>query len=401
MRGLLVVGLVVSLAAPAAAQPKRRYKPGDVKDAKLVETIKPLKGFVDDGVVFDGAGGRLVYINSDSGTMSTLKVLDIGQKFAEIRTIDLSSFTTTPTRVELVPGSESIYVAYRVGSGDDATIAAALVDSNGKVKRKFGPATDVRLTTYEGDLVVVTYDVARKRTKKGEVQMSHTVEVRALESGKRVGKKVTMLADDSGYVKKLDFKLQYWQDDYLTAVGIKGGQWDRKQDQRSPDSAGRYDIVQRLFAKRRLIKDVTEHALRVQIRAEHPNEASFLRVTNDLTAVQWVTEAGEIADVEFAEPFHHYDPKSLRYQLAADGGMYFSLTIDPVNPDAVGRKKADPKWLDLYRVAPGKTKAKRLARLLVGKRDVEWVASAEHWAVLQKHVGFSRGGTELDVYKLK
>ena len=165
MRGMLAVALVAGMAVPATAQPKRKYKVGDVKGVKLAKAIEPDSGFVDDTVQFDGAGGRLLWVNSDSDKMSQIKVLDIDQGFAEINTIDLSKVTTAPTDVQFVLGGEGIFVAYRVGSDEDASKAAVLLNMSGKVKRKFGPATDVRLTTYDGDPVVVAYDVKRKRTK--------------------------------------------------------------------------------------------------------------------------------------------------------------------------------------------------------------------------------------------
>jgi len=400
MRGLMAMTLVAAMAAPAAAQPKRKYKVGDVKGLERVESIEPRNGFVDDPVVFGGAGGRLLYINSDAATLCELEVLDVAQGFAQIKSIDLSKITISPTDARFVFGGDGFFVVYKVGVDEDSPKAAVLLDANGKIKRKFGPATDVRLVDYEGELVVTTYNVVQKRTKKGEVVVTHTIEARALATAKRIGKKTSLKADDSGYIAKLDFRVQYWQDGYLTAVGIKGGSWDRKQDQRSPDVAAHYDAPRRTFSKRVPIGDLTRHTRATQTRVEHSNESSFLRVTNDLGGVRWA-RGGTEGKVEIAQPFHHYDPKSLRYQVWAGGGMYFSLTIDPVNADAVGRKKADPKWLDLYRIERGTTKAKRVGRLLVGKRDVEWIATDGYWAVLHKHIGFSRGGTKLDVYKVQ
>jgi hypothetical protein len=403
IRGSIValMAVVVAVAAPAAAQPKRKLKPGATRGVKFVKALEPGAGFVDDAVAFDGAGARLVYAVGDAASQSSLRLVDVSQGFAELSTIDLSGVTQTPVRVDFVLGGEALLVVYRESKDDAALHAAAVVDvASGKVKRSFGPAQDVRLSSYEGEPVVVTYDVARTRTDKGEVVVTHSVAAFRVEDGKRVGKPAQLVADDTGFVKKLDFRLQYWRDDYLTAVGIKGGTWDRKEDQRSPDVAARLDVPQLTFAKKTPIADVTEHTRRVQIQAEHPNESSFMRVTHDLTGLEWYRGEDTPTAVVLAQPFHHYDPKSLRYQRAADGGMYFSLAIDPVNPDAVARKKADPQWLDLYRVAPGAAEATRVGRVLMGKRTLAWVASDRHWALLPKHVGFSRGSTSVRVYEV-
>ncbi len=38
--------------------------------AKPVETVKPARGFVDDPFIFDGAGGRLLYVNADAANLA-------------------------------------------------------------------------------------------------------------------------------------------------------------------------------------------------------------------------------------------------------------------------------------------------------------------------------------------
>ena len=58
-----------------------------------------------------------------------------------------------------------------------------------------------------------------------------------------------------------------------------------------------------------------------------------------------------------------YDAKSLQGIVNADGCAWIALKVDPVNADAVARKKADPEYLDVFRVgADGK--AMRKARML-------------------------------------
>ncbi len=402
MRGFAALTAVVwlSTVATADAQPRRKYKPGATKGIELAKEIKPAEGFVDDPVRFDGAGGRLLYVNSNSAELCDIIVLDLGQGYTALRTVDISKVTNAPLDVRFAIDGEHYFVTYKVGVGDDAKVGGALVDSTGAAVRTFGPATDVRATRYDGEFAVAVYDAERKRSKKGEVSVDHSVEVLALATGKRIGKKASLTTDETGHSKKLDFHVQYWLDSYTKAVGVKGGVWDRKEDQRSPDVAAVYDLPQKLFARRTPIRDVTEHARRTQLRQEHANERSFLYVENDLSGVKWF-DHGKTRDIGLAQPFHHYDPKSMHYQRGAAGEMYFTLTIDPVNPDAVARKKADPKWLDLYRLEPGGTKAKRVGRLLLGKRDVAWVASPGYWAVVPKHIGFSRGGKLLRLYKVK
>ena len=95
MRGLMAMTLVVAMAAPAAAQPKRKHKAGDVKGLARVETVAPRNGFVDDPIVFDGVASRLLWIHSDAAARCELKVLDVAQAFAQIKSIDLAKVTVS------------------------------------------------------------------------------------------------------------------------------------------------------------------------------------------------------------------------------------------------------------------------------------------------------------------
>jgi hypothetical protein len=71
-----------------------------------------------------------------------------------------------------------------------------------------------------------------------------------------------------------------------------------------------------------------------------------------------------------------------------------------VNAEAVARKKADPEYLDVYRVGPD-GKATRKARILAkGVRHRFGVIDNYFW-LLEKSTGFDRGGRVLTVYQLQ
>lgn len=389
---------LAGLTVAAHAQPRRAPVPGTVETAKKAIEIAPPRGFVDDPMTFDGAGGRLLYVNTDAGDLVNLELVDLTQKGAKLATVDLSKLAPLPEEVHIAAGGDQFVVIYRTASGADARKAAVLIDSEGKVKRRFGPAEEVAYLNYDGTPAVATYLRAEKSGRKGLV-VRHTVEVRALATGKRLGKKVTLDADESGRVDRLGFRIEYWRDGHTRAYGTKEGTWDRKEDQRSPDKFAVYDVPAKTFARIEPIADVMKHA---EMSAVERGQSSgrFAYVPRDRSGVV-VHESGAARSVELAEPFSHYEPKSLAYQAADGGGLYLSLTIDPVHPDAVARKKAAAAWTDLYYLAPGAAKAQRLARLMAPKRGIRWRASKRYWAVLEKHVGFSRGGKTLTLYELE
>lgn len=391
MRAAVVVGMALALAAPQVAHAQRNKAKPLVGVTKVTQ-VTPSPGFVDDPMALDPAGSRLLYVHADAAQLAELRVVDLvdGKQTASV---DISGVTTTPTAVAFAPGG--YFVVSRPLGGGDAT--AALIGEDGKSVRTFGPATDVVLTTWDGKPAVSIYS---KADRKGKTV--HEVELRALRTGKRLGTKTSLEADASGKVAKHDFELRYFADDYTRAVGIKGGHWRKKQDMRSPDYEAEFILPTRTFQKRGDIGDLMTHTRKMQTLSEHPNQARFAAVARDLTGVRLYDErAGRTAELELAQPFHHYDPKSLQQYQAPGGALFFSLTIDPVNPDAVARKKADPRYLDLYRVAPDGTRAERLARVLVGKRDHRWIAGGDAWVIMPKHIGFDRGGKELQLYRLK
>jgi hypothetical protein len=393
-RTLATLALVAVVGGPALAQADQV----EVSRAKLVQSLEPTAGFVDDPFTFDGAGGRLLYVNSDAARRAELKVFDLAQN-APLMTVDISGFTSAPAAVDFALDGSHFFVVARAAGGDTST--AALIDAKGKVRRRFGPATEIVKTSYEGTPAVVLYRFERRTQRKGPDTLRHTVEVLSLESGRRLGKRAVIDTDLQGHSRKLDFTIRYWAEGYTRAVGIKGGDWDPKEDQRSPDHEAWYDMAKNSFVKRVTITDLIEHARIMEILTERDNQARFLAVARDLSGVR-VYEGGVERAVELAQPFHRYDPRSL-VQHPGDGGtIFFALTIDPVNPDAVARKRTDKRWIELYQLDPGATRAVRRSRIFIAsERALSWRATSTHWAVLLRHIGFDRGGKNLLLYRLE
>ncbi len=386
---LLVVVALLAWSGIAAAQVQPQ-------GASLAVKIKPQAGFVDDPFTFDGGGGRLLWINADADKRAELRIVDLAQAGAQLATIDISKFTTSPIRAEFVLDGNRYFVVAR--DAEDAPLTAALIDGTGKVVRRFGPATDIRLRQAARPQVV-TYNRVQQTPKKGTPTVLHTVTIYDLATGKRTVQR-QMVADESGMVPKLDFRIVAFADEYTKVMGIKGGVWDKKEDQRTPDVEAWYDLATARFISKVDIADVMAHARKQKLLADHPNQEPFLMVAEDLSGLQLV-EAGIPRTIELAEVFHHYDHKSLQTQPAAPGAtLYFTMTIDPVHSDAVAKKRAVTPYIDLYELKPGARKATRRARL-ERTGNFRFRATAEHWAVLPLHVGFSRGGPELRVYALK
>jgi hypothetical protein len=109
---------------------------------------------------------------------------------------------------------------------------------------------------------------------------------------------------------------------------------------------------------------------------------------------------GKGVKVALDQPLSQYDTKSLQGVINADGSAWIALKVDPVNAEAVARKKADPEYLDVFRVgADGK--ATRKARVLAkGLRHKFGVIDNSMFWLLERSSGFERGGRALTVYQL-
>jgi hypothetical protein len=139
----------------------------------------------------------------------------------------------------------------------------------------------------------------------------------------------------------------------------------------------------------------------MQVLADRPNEPEFLRVSGDGKQLERVVD-GEPSAVELAQPTGDYDGSTLRQQRRPDGTIFFTLQIDPVNPAAAARRRAEVAWLDLYRLSPGSGRAVRKARVRLDGRgeELSWQATESTWAIVPRHVGLARGGKQVRIYRL-
>ena len=391
VRVLLGALLIVVAAGLDASAQKKPAKPEGVK---LLKKVAAEKGFLDDVFAFDGAGGRIAFVRSDAASFAEVEVLDLDQGGKNLAKFDLSAATTNPLRMAFVLDGYKLFVVSRDPKGEK--MVAYLIGFDGKVVRKWGPALDVALTTIDGAEAIVVFD--KKPGKKGE--STYEIAAHRLETGKPIKKKQKLVADVNGFVKKLDMQILYWSDAYTMLVGRKRGQYDKFKDQRMNDSEAVYSLLDGTFVKNQPMKDLIAWTKLVKLRSERMNEKVVLHLTEDLKGLEVVTADDRRVPVELAETFFRYDSKSLVTEMGRDGKIYFTMTIDPVNPEALDRKVAEPEIIDLYVVEATGGKAKRLARLPKNERRFAWHSAQSRWAVLRKHKGIDRGGTELEIYDL-
>lgn len=372
-----------------AADPKLPQTVG----ANEIMKLTAASGFVDDVVTYDNQ--RVAYVIADTGSKAELHVVQLGcAKCAENKqeiVVDLSSVTLRPTALKLV-GTNRVFV---IGTADDGTSqVAALVDLAAKKPvYKIGPAAHINVMPHNNAQRVFMHvvDVTPKGAK-------HHIQMFALENGKRM-MKAKALDLVGGYDKRIGLKVNHWDQSWTRAVGLKDGAWVKKENQRSPDTEAIYDLKLGRYVDDKPISDLFEQRKRFAVLADNTGgQSDFLRMAPDNQSVQ-LWHAGQTKSIELDQPLASYDPKSLQGVVNADGSAWLSLKVDPVNAEAVARKKADPEYLDVFKVgADGK--AVRKARVLgKGVRFRFGVVGDNFW-LLERSTGFDRGGRALTIYSL-
>lgn len=362
---------------PAAA-------PAELVGLTQVGSLIPERGFVDDPIASDG--NQLAVVVTDGADLVEATVL--GPDGVSHGKIDLAATVPTVRRLYLL-GTRLFVVADDPAGGP---VSAVLLGLDGKVVRRQAAATDISLRQVGGKDTVVAY--TRSTAASGE---QHQVALFDLVSAKRIAKrggKVTVGAD--GKDSKLDLRVDYWLDDHTVAVGVHGGVWRKREGQRSPDTQAQYDVITGKWIKDEPITDLHAHARRREVLANHTGERLFVHVP-DLGSDLELWRDGVTIPIALDPSLDAYDASTARVAMRGDR-VWISLVVDPVNPAAVARKKADPEYMDLFEVDGGK--AVRKARIFAAKKKLTWGWSGDTLWVLEKNLGFGRGGKALRFYRL-
>jgi hypothetical protein len=376
--------LLVASASVVGAQPKSAV-PALVGGHEVQKLTAPA-GFIDDPIAVDDK--RFAYVIADGAAKAELHVMTLADKTETV--VDLAALTTHPIALELVGPR-----AFVVGTTEAGTQIGALVDiaAKAKVVYKVGPATQVTLVKRDGKQRIAVHNAV-----VDDKITHHTVELDALETGKRIASGPAIDLDTNNTSKKLDLHVNHWADGFTRAFGIKGGEWDKKENQRSPDVEAAYDVITGKFSDKQPIGDLFEQRKRFQILADAGGTLDFVRMNWDNQSVL-VWRGGKSKPLELDQPLSNYDPKSLQGVPEADGTTWFALKVDPTNPDAVARKKADPEYYDIFRAGPDGKGIRKLRVLATGARHRFGVMKDQLW-VMERSSGFDRGGKTLAIYKL-
>ena len=377
---------VVSVALPAAfAQPKPVALEGATEGLKLTTA----SGFIDDAVGVET--DRLVYVVSDSSSKAELHVVTLATKAETVA--DISAITLHPTAVHLIGPR-----AFVVGEVEGGKQVAALVELADKGKArpagtavyKVGAATHITYLPKKG--------IAVHRVTATATTTRHEIEMLSIENGRRLGAVHALDLDPGNLDKKLELRVNHWSDGWTRAYGIKGGEWDKKEDQRSPDTEATFDMIGGKLIDRQKIGDLFEQRKRFQVMADAAGKLDFVRFENQATLQIW--RGGKLAKLELDQPLSNYDSKSLQFAVSGDT-VWVALKVDPVNAEAVARKKADIEYFDIFKGAADGKAARKVRVPAAGFRHRFGVmADGKSFYLVERNQSMDRGGKSLTVYQL-
>jgi hypothetical protein len=390
---LLGLGVLALTPAPGAAEPSASPSPSLAQPAFV---YKPARGFIDDPVAIDAEQGRLAVLRTDSASFAQVEIVDLASG-KTLRTFKAGSPQQLFDRLLIAPGGGTVVITR---DPRDGRRSAQYFSPDGRAAGLAGPATEFGTTVRGGREQLVGWD---RKASAGKT--TYTVTQYQLAGLHKQGARVYAAGKD-GVLVKPSLKVVGWQDGYAQVMGQKPGGYDKRQDVRQPDKAAVLDALSGGLVKESAIGDVLGWAAAAELRRTRPNRSLMAVLSDEGDAVSLVDSYGRRTPLALQAKVANYQARSLAEQ-EEPGTLYFSLSLDPLNPDALARQKADKAYLDLYRVrqeptggaaASGGAMAPVL-RVALDDRPVTWVAGDHVVALLRKHKSFSRGGTEIEVYR--
>jgi hypothetical protein len=392
----LALALLVSSPLSAAAAPAL------LKPARV---LRPEAGYFEEALALDPDGRRLAVVRTDGATFSRLDLFDLTTGKVT-SSLNLGATRNVEQVHLLAPGKGVVLIAHEPQSEQ---LVAVQIDEGGKLVGKAGPAMAFAIAEVAGETAFVAMDkkVAMRDGLPGETAYSVT----ALRGAglAPIGKPRLTSVSAEGELRDPDAKkaagavrMVAFFDAFTRILGERAGGYDRKKDFRRPSRMVVLDALTGKVASESEIEDVFGWALTTKLRAEHPNRTVFAQLNQDQTGLDLITPAGKKVPLGLAAPFRLYDQTSLHDQEgegSEKGTYYFSLAIDPVNPDAIARKKADKPQLDLYAADVRRGSCTLRGRILL-PRPVSWKAGYGRLVVLKRFKSFTRGGDELELYDL-
>lgn len=395
LRLCFALACLAPAAVAAADKPPRPLEPR--------ATLKPPAdaGYFDEVFGLDDAGKTLAVIREDRATFARIELYDLAvTPPRQTAAFDLPDKGLLPVRIEVLPPGRGVVLIARTRPDDAAPLWALLLDGAGKLVAKAGPATAFGRPPADGGALaglLVAFD-AKLGTHGAEA--TYTVTPHALATLAPAGKPRTFHTDVSGELKSPPVRVIGFFDGYTRILAERAGAYDKAADVRDRPHKTVIDALTGKTLSETEIPDLMGWEVTGQLRRDHPGQSLFVDLNQDGSGVDVIDAMGKKVPATLAVPFRLYDPKTLLVEEGpAPDRVTFGMAVDPLNPDAVKRRKPDLPMLDLYTADASKGDVGLRGRIFI-PRPVTYRTRADTLVVLKRFKSFARGGDELQVFDL-
>jgi hypothetical protein len=396
-RTILAVAIALLGSAAAVGADKGAPKPIEAR-----ATLKPAggEGYFDEVFGLDDRGATLAVVREDGATFAKVELYDLGPTPPkQTASFDLPDKTLVPVRIEVLPNGQGLVLIARSRPDDNAPVTAFLLQPTGKVVAKAGPATTFARPPAEGPTAGLLVAFDRKPGAHG-AETTYTVTPYTLATLAQAGKPHQFHTDPSGELKSPPVRLIGFFDGYTRILAERAGAYDKAADVRDRPRKTVIDALTGKTVSETEIPDLLGWELTGQLRRDHPGESLFVDLNQDASGVDVIDAMGKKQPAALAIPFRLYDPKSILVEEGpAPNRLTFGIAVDPLNPDAVKRRKPDLPMLDLYAADTSKETVTLRGRVFT-PRPVTYRTRADTLVVLKRFKSFARGGDELQVFEL-
>jgi hypothetical protein len=376
----IVLGIVVGLAlvhrrAAAAA--------ADAKEMKQIARIAVADGVLHEAIAFADGGAKLAYAETDGQGKTRLHV---GPPGGKATTTDITAFTPAPEKILFVGG----YWFVIANEGDRR---AAVIGPSGRIENQIGAFGDCFLSNVRGPTFVTVTD-------KGASAKGHAYSIAAYRpTGALVGSKVLTIGGDGTLAGTEGLTFVAFTGGYLQALVKKAGSYNAKADLRGGTQIAVLDVLTGKVGPGRNLPNIPAFMHFAEKRAEKPGLEAFLRANDDANGLELVGPGEKQRPLALPSKWALYETGSLQQQAStmAAGKLFFSLTVDPLNPDQVAAQKKGARVLHLFEAGVNDAKATLLGRVPLGEtQSYAWAAGGNKLAVIKRTQ--ASGGNEILIF---
>jgi hypothetical protein len=367
----ILVGVALASRSPGLA---------GAQGMKQIARIAVKDGMIHEGFAFDDAGAKLAYVDTDAQGIGRLHV---GPPRGKKMSIDITSFTPAPERI-LFLGGHWFVIA------NEGVRRAAVVSPGGRIKTEIGPFDDCFISNVRSKAFVTV-------TNKGDKPAGQAYDIAAYRpEGSLIARNQITIARDGTLAGSEGLVFVAFTGGYLQALVKKPGRYNRKTDVRGGTEIAVLDVLSGKAGPGKSLPDIPRFLGFAQKRAEKPGLETFLRPDDGGDGLELVGPGEKLRPLALPTKFSLYEGPSLQQQISG-GRLYFSLTVDPLNPDQVAAQKKGARLLHLFEVNTGAAKATLLGQVPLGETQAySWAAGAGKVAVLKRTQ--ASGGNEILIF---